>query len=93
MTHLAVADEPAIPTTDAQLDRFEAVLADLVAAGIDPGVRHAANSAATIACTRVRTSTWSGPGIAVYGIPPAPVLAGTADLRAGVARGPRRSPS
>ncbi|MFP5321734.1 MAG: alanine racemase [Acidimicrobiia bacterium] len=80
MTHLAVADEPGNPTTGAQLGRFEAVLAELDAAGIDPGLRHAANSAATLIHPRahldlVRT------GIALYGIPPAPVLEGVADLR------------
>lgn len=81
MTHLAVADDPGNPGTTAQLERFEAVLAALAAAGIEPGVRHAANSAATLVHPRahldmVRT------GIAVYGIPPAPVLSGVAPLRA-----------
>jgi alanine racemase len=80
MTHLAVADEPGNPGTGVQLDRFEAVLAGLVDAGIDPGVRHAANSAATLLHPRahldlVRT------GIAVYGVPPSPALAGVAALR------------
>lgn len=80
MTHLAVADEPGNPGTGVQLDRFEAVLAGLADAGIDPGVRHAANSAATLLHPRahldlVRT------GIAVYGIPPSPVLSGVAALR------------
>ena len=32
-THLAVADEPDNPFTDQQLDRFEAVVATLAAAG------------------------------------------------------------
>ncbi|HAS12497.1 MAG TPA: alanine racemase, partial [Acidimicrobiaceae bacterium] len=45
MTHLAVADEPGNPGTGVQIDRFEAVLAALDEAGIDPGIRHAANSA------------------------------------------------
>jgi len=79
-THLAVADEPGNPGTDVQLVRFEEVLAGLAGAGIDPGLRHAANSAGTLLHVRshldlVRT------GIAVYGIPPAPVLEGVAPLR------------
>ena len=44
-THLPVADEPDNPYTDDQLARFDAVLAELRAAGIDPGIVHAANSA------------------------------------------------
>lgn len=80
MTHLAVADEPGNPGTDAQLARFEAVLAELAAAGIDPGMRHAANSAATLLHPRAHLDLVR-PGIAVYGIPPAPVLAGVAPLR------------
>lgn len=80
MTHLAVADEPGNPGTDTQLSRFEEVLAELAAAGIDPGVRHAANSAATLLHPRAHLDLVR-PGIAVYGIPPAPVLTGVAPLR------------
>ncbi len=74
MTHLACADEPDRSTTDHQLDRFEQVLDALVAAGIDPGIRHAANSAGTIAHPRSRYDLVRV-GIALYGIPPAPALA------------------
>ncbi len=84
MTHLAMADEPGDPTTDHQLDRFERVLDDLADAGIDPGVRHAANSAATIAFPRARFDLVRT-GIALYGIAPAPSLAGSCDLRAALA--------
>jgi len=80
MTHLAVADEPGNPGTQTQLVRFEAVLAELDAAGIDPGVRHAANSAATLLHARSHLDLVRV-GIAVYGIAPAPVLAGVAPLR------------
>lgn len=79
MTHLARADEPDDPTTDAQLDVFEDTFAALHAAGIDPGLRHAANSAATIAHPRARLDLVRV-GIATYGIPPAPALARDADL-------------
>lgn len=80
MTHLAVADEPGNVGTDAQLNRFDAVLGSLRAAGIDPGVRHAANSAATLLHPRSHLDLVRV-GIAVYGIPPAPALSEVAPLR------------
>lgn len=80
MTHLAVADEPGNPGTEVQIRRFQEVLADLGAAGIDPGVRHAANSAATLLHPGAHLDLVR-PGIAVYGIPPAPVLSSVAPLR------------
>jgi alanine racemase len=80
MTHLAVADEPGNLGTDVQLGRFEAVLDELAAAGIDPGIRHAANSAATLLHPRAHLDLVR-PGIAVYGIPPSPVLSGIGPLR------------
>lgn len=73
MTHLARADEPDVATTDEQLDRFEAVCDAMAAAGVDPGTRHAANSAGTIAHPRARYDLVRV-GIATYGIPPAPAL-------------------
>jgi alanine racemase len=64
-THLAVADEPADPYTDEQLDRFDAALG-----AIPPvAVTHAANSAAALAHERARRS-FVRAGIAVYGISP-----------------------
>ena len=69
-THLAAADQPDRPVTDRQLDRFEAVLGELAAAGIDPGLRHAANSAGLIAHPRARYDLVRA-GIAVYGVAPA----------------------
>jgi len=82
-THCAIADEPDDPYTDEQLDRYEEVLGDLEAAGIEVPLRHAANSAATIAQPRARYDLVRC-GISVYGIPPAPTLAGRADLRPAV---------
>lgn len=79
MTHLAVADEDDNPSTDVQLDRFDAVLAEFDAAGINPVLRHAANSAATIAHPRSHYDMVRV-GISVYGIPPAPALAGRVEL-------------
>lgn len=80
MTHLARADEPGVPTTDEQLDAFDRVLGALAAAGIDPGVRHAANSAAAIAHPRARLDLVRV-GIASYGIAPSDELGDHAALR------------
>jgi alanine racemase len=74
-THLAVADEPDDPYTDAQLDAFDDVLARLRTAGHDPGLVHAANSAGGLAHPRSRYDLVRG-GIAVYGISPGPAVDG-----------------
>lgn len=78
-THCAVADEPTNPVTVQQLAQFDAVLADLAAAGIEVPLRHAANSAATIAHPSSRYDLVRC-GISVYGISPAPALAGLVSL-------------
>ena len=80
-THLAVADEPARPETLLQLDRFDRVLDELAATGIDPGVRHAANSAGAILHPRARYDLVRC-GIAVYGIHPTATTAAVVDLAA-----------
>jgi len=71
-THLAVADEPDNPYTAEQLARFDAVLADLDAAGLRPPLAHAANSAGLLVAGArydlVRI------GIACYGLPPSPAV-------------------
>lgn len=82
-THCAVADEPQDPFTAEQLGRFDAVLAELAAAGIDVPMRHAANSAGAIAHPRSRYDLVRC-GISTYGIPPAPGLAGRVPLRQAV---------
>lgn len=69
-THLAVAEsDPAF--TQTQLEVFERVLDDLRALGIDPGVRHAANSAGALHQPASRLDMVRA-GIAVYGLPPDP---------------------
>jgi alanine racemase len=78
-THLAVADEPEHPFTVEQLRRYHDVLDELAAAGVEPAVRHAANSAGAIAHPDARFDLVRC-GIAVYGIDPSPELAGLADL-------------
>jgi alanine racemase len=47
-THFANASDPRDPFTEQQLANFEAMLATLRQAGIDPPRHHAANSAATV---------------------------------------------
>ena len=79
-THCAVADEPENPFTAEQLRRFRAVVADLDAAGVRPPMLHAANSAAGLVAPDSRLDLVRA-GIAVYGIDPAPALAGVVELR------------
>jgi alanine racemase len=79
-THLAVADEPDNPVTGEQLGRFDGVLADLRAEAIEPAFVHAANSAGGIAHPASRYDLVRC-GIAIYGIDPAPALAGAVPLR------------
>jgi alanine racemase len=79
-THLAVADEPDRAENVLQAVRFDAVLAELRARGIDPGTVHMANSAGLLAHPGARRDLVRV-GIALYGIPPAPGLDGGVDLR------------
>ena len=65
-THLAEADEPEKPTTMRQLARFDALLESLNAAGLRPGVIHAANSAGTLGFPQARYDLVR-PGIFLYG--------------------------
>jgi alanine racemase len=79
-THLARSEELDVATTTEQLARFREVLRELDESGIRPRFRHAANSGAAIArpdshLDLVRV------GIAMYGIPPGPDLAGRVALR------------
>ncbi len=79
-THLAVADEPESSFTAEQLDRFDAAVAAVEAAGIAVPTRHAANSAGLIAHPRARHDLVRA-GIALYGIAPSPALDGAVGLR------------
>jgi alanine racemase len=79
-THCAVADEPDNPFTGEQLRRYQEVLAQLGAAGIEVPLRHAANTAATIAHPASRYDLVRC-GIGIYGLPPSPALAGRVALR------------
>ncbi len=79
-THCAAADDPTNPFTEVQLVRFNEVTADMAAAGMEPTVRHVANSAAAIDRADARLDMVRT-GIAIYGVAPAPVLADRLDLR------------
>ena len=72
-THCAVADEPDNPFTARQLERFDAVVAEVEAAGIGVPMRHAANSAGAIAHPASRYDLVRC-GIALYGIAPSAAL-------------------
>lgn len=65
-THLATADQPGSPLVTRQLDRFDGFLEGIRAAGLDPPLRHAANSAAALAVPRARYDLVRA-GIALYG--------------------------
>ncbi len=82
-THCAIADEVDHPFTAEQVARYEEALAAIERAGVEVPLRHAANSAAAIAHPATRYDLVRC-GIAVYGIPPAPEMAGMADLRQAV---------
>ena len=69
-THLARAEENE-PTTDLQLSRFTEAIGGVKGAGHAPSILHAANSAATILRPESHFDLVR-PGIAVYGIEPAP---------------------
>ncbi len=71
-THFAFADEALDETfTDRQLAMFQNAVARLRAAGIDPGVVHAANSAGLLRSPSYHLDMVR-PGIALYGYHPAP---------------------
>jgi len=78
-THFAVADEPGNPYTDAQRRTFERVLEQIRAHGLPTGVVHACNTAAAIAVPDARYDMVRI-GIGIYGLAPAPALAGAVDL-------------
>ncbi len=79
-SHFACADEPDHPANDAQQAGFERALAAAAAAGLRPGLRHLANSAATLTRPAARYDAVRC-GLAVYGLDPAPGTPHGTDLR------------
>jgi alanine racemase len=80
LTHLAVADEPGNEYSNDQLARFALLLDTLRANRVDPGVVHAANTAAALALPAARYDLVRV-GIGIYGIHPADDLAPAIALR------------
>ena len=79
-THFAAADDADLGSAASQLAQFREVLSALGREGIHPRLRHAANSAATLALPASHLDLVRC-GIALYGIPPAPHLRGLVPLR------------
>jgi alanine racemase len=78
-THLAVSAEDATATT-AQLDRFDAAVGAIRAAGHDPGIRHAANTGGVLLHPRSHLDLVRA-GIGIYGLLPAPGVGADRGLR------------
>ena len=70
-THFARANEPGSGSADRQLALFQQLPADLRAADLCPGLVHAANSAAVLNYPEAYYDLVR-PGIAIYGLDPAP---------------------
>jgi alanine racemase len=78
-SHLAYADEPKNPTIQRQQRAFTHAVGIATQAGLDPQVRHLANSAATLALPGAHLDLVR-PGIAIYGLSPGPHVGRAADL-------------
>ncbi|OEU85273.1 alanine racemase [Streptomyces abyssalis] len=78
-SHFACADEPGHPANAAQLDAFRDALKIAERAGLDPEVRHHANSAATLTLPESHFDLVR-PGVSVYGLSPSPEVGVAAEL-------------
>jgi alanine racemase len=78
-SHLACADEPLHPANAAQQQAFEEALALAKDAGLEPEVRHLANSAGALLHPGARYDLVRM-GISVYGFSPAPEVVTTEQL-------------
>lgn len=76
-THLHSAEDEDRRPTLGQLERFHDAVAAIAEAGVDPGVRHAANSAALFAYPDHQLDLVR-PGIVLYGYYPGPATTGLA---------------
>lgn len=79
-THFARSLEESDAATRKQFQLFQAVLAEIENAGIDPGLRHCANSAATLRFPEMRLDAVR-PGTILYGQYPAASVPRTLDLK------------
>ncbi|WP_329117095.1 alanine racemase [Streptomyces sp. NBC_01353] len=78
-SHLACADEPGHPSIASQLDVFRSMLDHAEKAGVEPEVRHLANSPATLTLPETHFDLVR-PGIAMYGVSPSPEIGTSADF-------------
>jgi alanine racemase len=79
-SHFSSSDEPGDPANDVQEAAFHDALAAATTAGLEPEVRHLANSAAAILRPSSRLDLVRV-GIASYGLDPAPGVTGEIGLR------------
>lgn len=78
-SHFACADEPGHPSVPLQLAAFRDMLAYAEKEGVEPEVRHIANSPATLTLPESHFDLVRC-GLAVYGVSPAPELGTAAEL-------------
>jgi len=78
-SHMAYADEPNHPTVSRQVAAFEAAVDQVRSIGLQPRLRHLANSAATLWLPHTHYDMVR-PGIAMYGVSPGPAVGTEADL-------------
>ncbi len=78
-SHFACSDEPDHPANDAQEQVFREACAEAEAVGLEPEVRHLANSAAALLRPSSRFDLVRC-GIASYGLTPAPAVVGSDEL-------------
>src|SRR5206468_12278327 len=79
-SHLAAADEPGHPSVPIQVEAYQRAYEQARAAGLEPTVRHLANSAGALVVPEARLDLVRV-GIAAYGIDPAPGIAALAGVR------------
>lgn len=79
-SHFACADQPEHPANDAQQTLFDEGVDAVRAAGLEPGWRHLANSAATLARPQSHLDIIRI-GIAGYGLPPSETMAVPVELK------------
>ena len=79
-THFATADEVDTLDFEKQAMRFKTAISEMKGIGIDPGIVHCSNSAATLKFPEVHIDMVR-PGIILYGLKPSPVTIPQIDLK------------
>jgi alanine racemase len=77
--HFSCADEPGHPSITRELQVFRTALEQAADAGLEPEVRHIANSPGTLTLPESHFDLVR-PGVAMYGISPVPQVGGPADF-------------